>query len=234
MISAKEKKIIKSLQIKKYRQHHQAFLVEGWKSVYEVIQSDWEIIHLFVHDKFSNLCDGVVLKGEEINAISSMSSNTEALAVVRIPSTGTSVYEEMPIFLFDGIQDPGNLGTIVRTADWLGLTNIYCSSDSVDFYNPKTISATKGSFIRIQPHYVDIADFLSIHRENKIWIADMNGKDYRQIRLDKNSVVVFGNESLGVRDDIRKVAADKISIPRKGRAESLNVAISFSIIAASL
>lgn len=234
MISNKEKKYIKSLQIKKYRQQHQAFLVEGWKSVEELLESNYEIELLFVSEKYQNSCNGVVLSSKEINDISSLSNNKDAVAVVKMPTNKIKIKQNQPIFIFDGIQDPGNLGTIVRTADWLGYSNIICSTDSVDFYNPKVISSTKGSFLRVIPLYIDLIEYLKENVGNKIVLADLGGTDYKKSNLDNNSIIVFGGESLGVREDIRQNFKERITIPKRGEAESLNVAMSFGIIASSI
>ena len=234
MISIKIKKYIKSLQIKKYRQQHQAFLVEGWKSVDELLKSDFDVEHLFISEKFSHLCNGDVVDEKDINEVSSLHNNKEAIAVVKIPSEINSIDENQPIFIFEGIQDPGNLGTIIRTADWLGLPNIVCSSNSVDFYNPKVITSTKGSFLRVIPKYADVLDFLNQHENKDVFLADLDGNDYKKTDYANNSIIIFGGESKGISDEIRNLNHQKVSIIKRGEAESLNVAMSFGIIAAKL
>lgn len=231
MISNREKKYIKSLQIKKYRQQHQAFLVEGWKSVAELLDSDLEIELLFVSDKYENLCNGTCVSSKEINTVSSLTNNNEAIAVVKMPEKQIELDSKQPIFVFDGIQDPGNLGTILRTADWLGFTNIVCSTDSVDFYNPKVISSTKGSFLRINPHYLDLESLIKDNNERQILLADLDGEDYKGIKYDDNCIIIFGGESKGVRENVRTIVNSKLTIPKRGEAESLNVAMSFGIVA---
>ena len=234
MISNREKKYIKSLQIKKYRQQHQAFLVEGWKSVAELLDSDLEIELLFISDKYKNLCNGTCVSSKEINTVSSLANNNEAIAVVKMPKKQLELDSKQPIFVFDGIQDPGNLGTILRTADWLGFTNIVCSTDSVDFYNPKVISSTKGSFLRIDPHYIDLESLINDNNERQILLADLDGEDYKDIKYDNNCIIIFGGESKGVRDNLRAIVNNKLTIPKRGEAESLNVAMSFGIVASFL
>ena len=231
MISNRDKKYIKSLQIKKYRQHHQAFLVEGWKSVSELLNSDFTIEYLFVSSKFKDLCNGIVVDEKEIKALSSLVNNNDAIAVAKIPENNDLIVPNQPIFIFDGIQDPGNLGTIVRTADWLGYKNVVCSTDSVDFYNSKVISATKGSFTRLQPIYVDEANFLSNHARKNIYMADLEGVNFKEMKYSNDDIFVFGGESQGIRKNVRNIAFKKISIPKRGGAESLNVAVAFGIIA---
>lgn len=234
MISIRERKYIKSLQIKKYRQQHQAFLVEGWKSVKELINSNFQIELLFVSEKFEDECNGRVVDSREINEVSSLSNNNDAIAVVKIPPQKTQLENNRPFFIFDGIQDPGNLGTIVRTADWMDFPNIICSKDSVDFFNPKVIMASKGSFLRIIPHYKNLKDFIVNNMDKSVFLADLDGKDFRKAELDSNSIVIFGGESKGIRPDIRELVKQKISIPKRGGAESLNVAMSFGIIASNI
>ena len=232
MISIKEKKYIRSLQIKKYRQQHQAFLVEGWKSVKELINSDFVIELLFVSERYQSECEGRIVDSKDIKEVSSLVNNNDAIAVVKIPSKNPFLAENQPIFIFDGIQDPGNLGTIIRTADWLGFKNIICSTDSVDFYNPKVISSTKGSFLRITPQYVDLVDFINQEKDRKVYLADLDGIDYKkEVHIDEG-IIVFGGESKGVRSELREIVNTKISIPKRGGAESLNVAMAFGIIAA--
>ena len=235
MISNRERKYIKSLQIKKYRQQHQAFLVEGWKSVNELIQSNFEIEMLFISERYESQCDGRVVDEKDIKSISSMMNNNEAIAVAKMPHKKASIDQTQPIFIFDSIQDPGNLGTIVRTADWLGFTNVVCSKDSVDFYNSKVISATKGSFLRIQPTYVDLNDFKPLTETGRnVLLAHMEGKSYKDVEIDENTIVIFGNESLGHSETNLEKFKGRITIPKRGEAESLNLAMSFGIIASSI
>lgn len=234
MISIREKKYIKSLQIKKYRQQHQAFLVEGWKSVKELINSDMVIELLFVSEKYQSDCEGRVVESKDIKDVSSLANNNEAIAVVKMPISRKELNGNQPVYIFDGIQDPGNLGTIMRTADWLGFENIVCSTDSVDFYNTKVISSTKGSFTRLTPQYLDLVDFVKNNLDRKIYLADLDGEDYKKVNFNTNDIVIFGGESKGVRSDIRNLIHNKISIPKRGEAESLNVAMAFGIISSSI
>ena len=234
MLSIREKKYIKSLQIKKYRQQHQAFLVEGWKSVEELINSNLEIELLLIAEKFEKECNGRVIDRKEIKAISSLSNNNEAIAVAKMPSEDAKISPNEPVFVFDGIQDPGNLGTIIRTADWLGFKNVICSKDSVDFYNPKVITSTKGSFTRVMPVYLDLEEYFKEEKEGRIYLADLDGEDYKEVKFTSNDHIIFGSESQGIKSELRELMKHKISIPKKGQAESLNVAMSFGIIASSI
>ena len=131
--------------------------------------------------------------------------------------------------ILDGIRDPGNLGTIIRTCDWYGIKNIVCSKDSVDLYNPKVIQSSMGSFSRVNVFYRDLEEFFT---ENDLFVYGtiLNSKDYHDIKFNKKGVLLFGNESKGVSSDLYKYINKKISIYGNGKAESLNLAISSALI----
>ena len=136
------------------------------------------------------------------------------------------------ILMLDGIKDPGNFGTIIRLCDWFNVKNIICSKDTVDLYNPKVIQATMGSISRVNVFYKDLVDIISnLPMETHIYAASMEGKDIKDIIIKKNSILVLGNESVGISNNIRKLITNKIAIRReKDGAESLNVAIAASIM----
>ena len=171
MISKARIKYIKSLQVKKYRKEEQLFLVEGAKSVEELLQSDFVVTWVAATESFqeahSKLLTGSTLEvvttsDEELTDIGTLQSNNGALAVARMKANIAPVArpEEM-ILVLDDIRDPGNLGTIIRTADWYGIKNIVVSEETADFYNPKTISASMGSFCRMNVYYVELNQYLS-------------------------------------------------------------------------
>jgi RNA methyltransferase, TrmH family len=240
MLSNSSSKFIKSLQLKKYRREHSSFFVEGRINVLEVLESNFEVISVLVTSEYvSEVKDylkvGIELievKEADLAKIGTYQSNNFGLAVVRMPDENISNFNNQEWSLaFDDINDPGNLGTIVRTADWFGIKNIYCSMESVDFYNPKVINSTKGSFSRVNVHYVDLEEFL---KDKEVVSAEMNGTNLHQYIWATGGVILMGNESHGVKNSLSKLCKQKITIPRVGGAESLNVAVATSIIIADL
>ncbi len=241
ILSLKWVKFIKSLQVKKYRKLEQCFVVEGSKSTLELLHANYTIrmivgtqaflqqhAALFTNKNFAI----VAVSAEELQKLGSFQTNTTVLAVVEMKPN-------LPVFpaphgltlALDGIQDPGNLGTIIRIADWYGISRIICSEDTVDVYNPKTISATMGSFTRVQVYYTDLAAYLQTYQsELTIYGAFMDGENIHQATVAKNGILVMGNEANGIRDIIQPLVQRQISIPRFGEAESLNVAIATAVL----
>jgi len=167
MLSKAKIKFIKSLQIKKYRKQEQSFIVEGAKSVRELLDSDFEVVTLVGTAGFlstvkpKNHFETIEASESEMDGLGEFQSNDAALAVARTkPNEFFSVNPDEFALLLDDIRDPGNLGTIIRTADWFGVTKIVASAETADFYNPKVISATMGSFTRVKIFYTPLADYL--------------------------------------------------------------------------
>ena len=240
MLSSSSSKFIKSLQLKKYRKEHSCFFVEGRINVLEVLCSDFVVKTVLVTAEYQKEVEKVVQNGVEIivvkindlEKIGTYKSNNFGLAVVEMPNYATIDFSvDSWSLAFDDINDPGNLGTIVRTADWFGIKNIYCSLESVDFYNPKVINSTKGSFTRVKIHYVDLAQFLA---DKHVVSAEMNGRDLYQFEWPKKGVLLMGNESHGVSSALSGLCSSKITIPKLGGAESLNVSIATAIICSDI
>lgn len=240
MLSKAVVKYIKSLQIKKYRSQHQAFVVEGAKSVLELLHTDFELEYVFMTEPFyrqhaNSLSKGLafdVVTEDELVKAGSFSSNNAALAVARmreLPPLQISA-DELVIAL-DDIRDPGNLGTIVRIADWYGIRKIVCSETCADFYNPKVISASMGSFTRVQVHYLDLSEWLQQHTSDfRIYGASLAGENLHALQLKPEGIVVLGNEANGIRPEVAAQVNQFIKIPAFGGAESLNVATATAII----
>jgi RNA methyltransferase, TrmH family len=240
MLSKAIQKYVNSLQIKKYRNQHQAFVVEGAKSVLELLQSDFELQHLFITEDFEREHGNMLGKGiryelvteQELVKAGTFSSNNAALAVAgmrQLPALDFSS-SDFAIAL-DDIRDPGNLGTIIRIADWYGISTIVCSETCADFYNPKTISATMGSFTRVKAYYLDLADWLGkLPDEVAVYGASLDGDNIHSIPLRPQGIVVMGNEANGLRPEVARQVNRLIKIPAFGRAESLNVATATAII----
>jgi RNA methyltransferase, TrmH family len=134
----------------------------------------------------------------------------------------------------DSIRDPGNLGTIVRCADWFGISQVVCSPDSADIYNPKTVQSTMGSIARVKVYYKDLPALLNDSRDTKVHAAALNGKNVKQMKPLEEGVIVIGNESKGINNAIMQLAHEKITIPGYGKAESLNAAVATGIILSHL
>ena len=233
-------KYINSLQIKKYRNQHQAFVVEGGKSVTELLQSDFELQYLFVTEDFyqthaHTLDSGYsyeVVQEQDLVKAGTYASNNAALAVARMrPEAPLKLGTTDFVIALDDVRDPGNLGTIIRIADWYGITTIVCSETCADFYNPKVIAATMGSFTRVQAHYLDLAAWLREQSvTQKVYGASLAGDNLHALHLQPKGIVVLGNEANGIRPEVAAHINTLIKIPAFGKAESLNVATATAII----
>lgn len=239
MITKNQIKYINSLQQKKFRLEHQSFVVEGAKSVIELLKSDFEIELLFVTNAFlaenEALLQNESLKPEivgtdELEKAGSFSSNNAALAVVKTKENVELLVagEEFALIL-DDIRDPGNLGTIIRIADWYGIVKIICSTSTVDVYNPKVINSTMGSFSRISLYYTDLKEFISKQKLN-IYGTLLDGDNIHNTNFTDSGYIIIGNEANGISDEITKLITHKITIPRFGGAESLNAGIATAVV----
>lgn len=236
MISKSQAKFIKSLQLKKQRKIEQLFVVEGEKSVLEVLKSSFRVKYLLGTAKFFekhgeyNHLENYVVTSKILENIGSFKSNDQALAVVEIPESNFTIDKTSQFVLaLDDINDPGNLGTIIRLADWYGIKQILASEDTADLYNSKVISATKGSFTRVNVHYCDLCVELP-KLKRTIYAADMMGKNVHEIQFTKEGVLLMGNEANGISDQLKSLQITNITIPKFGGAESLNVAMATAII----
>jgi len=242
MISRNKQKLIKSLQIKKYRKLHQMFLVEGAINVKELLESDFKIEHLFVTPLFfeenaslikSTLVTFEYADEKELTEAGTLESNNAALAVVKMK-------EEQPlkvnkgefVLLLDEVRDPGNLGTLIRIADWYGISKIICSEQCAEHYNPKVISATKGSFIRVNMYYCDLKNYLEELNISgvKVFGAFLNGENIHKVSFPDTGAILLGNEASGINKELEDFVTNKVTIPRFGGAESLNVAVASAVI----
>lgn len=238
-ITQSQIKHLRSLQLKKYRQKYNQFIVEGTKSVLEFLNSSLVCVGIFAHeqvlenlsiDKFEDIL--YVANTKQMNQLSALKQSSGLMACFEIPETQPVNKQEKLVLALDDIRDPGNLGTIIRTADWFGLNQVVCSLESVDCYNPKVIQSSMGSLSRIAVHYKDLAHLPIDFPNHDLMIADMNGEDYRSVSFDRG-VLVIGNEGHGVSEKILNMAIRRVHIPRVGKAESLNAAVSASIILAN-
>ncbi len=211
-------------------------MVQGAKSVRELLQSDFETMMVVGTSAFlSGLPMGLRAEifessEDELKGIGDFQSNDAGLAVARMkPDEPVRIHEGEWVVALDDIRDPGNLGTIIRTADWYGINLVIASPETADFYNPKVISSTMGSFARVRVHYEDLATFFRSSRR-KIYGAFLDGKNVHSETFKGGGIVLIGNESRGISEELGKLVTDRITIPRFGHAESLNAATATAII----
>jgi TrmH family RNA methyltransferase len=242
MLSKNVLKYLTSLQQKKYRQEYGAFLVEGAKSVLELLASDFEVEMVVATDKFykenTRSLDKQpfrveIAKPDELERGGTLKSNDAALAVVKTKPNDCLYAEEGEyVLVLDDIRDPGNLGTMIRIADWYGIRKMVCSLTTTDWYNPKVVTASKGSFTRVQGFYTDLGAYFEgrLASEVSVYGTFLEGKNIHQITFAKTGYIVMGNESNGIGSEVEQFVTDKITIPRFGEAESLNVGIATAIV----
>jgi len=245
MLSKNTLKYVNALHLKKYRQEYGAFLVEGKKSVLELLASDFEIELLVITDSFykerTALLDKQSFRLEtatpdQLAKTGTLQTNDSAIAVVKTKQNDfLCANPNEYVLVLDDVRDPGNLGTIIRIADWYGIAKIVCSNTTTDWYNPKVIAASKGSFVRVRGYYCDLAHYLAAQKTAPVYGTFMDGHNIHQtIFGNQGGYVVLGNESNGVGRAVEEFITDKITIPRFGGAESLNVAIAAAIVCDNL
>lgn len=239
MIPNKHTKFIKSLQNKKYRAKANAFVVEGVKICAEVLASGWTVQAVYVspraqlHPSLLNRAGQVVHTDERyINAASYFKTNHDCLAVVSMPKAvpcPTTINGW--VLALDGVSDPGNLGAIMRIADWYAFDHIVCSPSCVDAFNPKVLAAAMGSFLRVPCSVASSLPTWLGSLKVPAYAAHMQGQPVHQTQFGHKGVLVMGAESAGLSQEVANLPINKITIPRLGQAESLNVAMATAIIA---
>jgi len=243
MLSKSQISLLKSLQHKKDRIEHGLFLVEGYKSVIEFLNSAYQIEAIYysapLNPKVLKLSQKINLSETSVTGIqkfSSLKTPQEIAALVKIPNWPALNNAQLKgkfSLVLDGIQDPGNMGTIIRTADWFGIHSIVCSEDTVDAYNPKVVQASMGSLSRINVYYVDLPAVLP-KIGLPIFGAVLNGENIYHTNFGAEGLIVLGNESNGLRPEIKKLIGKAVTIPRTGKAESLNVAIAAALFCSEI
>lgn len=245
MLSKNQLKYIRSLKIKKYRQKEGVFLAEGAKIVAELLHTptmfiqqiygtaDWIAQHQTTFKTSKWKIQQVSEK--ELSQISALKTPNQVLAIVSIPKESElqQNFSQQYTFVLDRIQDPGNLGTIIRIADWFGIPTVICSPDCADAYNPKVVQASMGSIFRTAVFYKKLPDFLEKNKDIPVYGALLAGTNLFTISFKKNGFIILGNESKGISPDLLPFIDQKVTIPKYGQAESLNAAISAGIIAAA-
>jgi len=229
-------KTLQSLDKKKFRQKYNLFLVEGNKTIKELNKSIFKIKEIYSLDPDSldlpNMLNVFRINEKELKEISFLKHPKDSVAVCHLPKEQFICKREGINLVLDGIQDPGNMGTIIRLADWFGIEQIICSEDTVDLYNPKVIQASMGSFVRTNIFYTNIEKFLN-DKEIPNYVADMQGENMYKVNFPEKFNLILGNEGNGIRQATRNIVDNTITIPRFGSnktTESLNVAMAASII----
>ena len=243
MLTNKQIKLINSLHSKKGRKENDLFLVEGEKSLQELVKSDFEIEFFVLSETHKQLQNEISEKSsaliymeepEIIQKLSTLVNNQVGFAVVRQKHFSDFTIKDRYTIVLDGIRDPGNLGTIIRICDWYGFKQLILSEDCTEFYNPKVIISTMGSFSRIEFTYVDLNQFFEFHPTISRIGAVLNGQNIHQFKFPEKGFIILGNESNGITENIFSQLDEKITIPAFGKAESLNVGISTAVIADNL
>lgn len=242
MISKQQQKYIQSLHNKKYRTEYGEFLVEGEKALEELLSSDFEVVRLFCSEDFSGRLlpgqrfaahpctkDAVIAPASAIAAVSTFKSNSAGLAIVKQKRLSPPQNFERVTLILDNIHDPGNLGTIIRLADWYGIRHVICSPETVEFYNPKVISSTMGSFTRINVFYTSLPAFIKDFGF-PVYGADLEGTNVHHHHFEEKTGLVIGSESHGISPEVSGLLTARVTIPRLGAAESLNAAMAAGII----
>ncbi|MHA4807650.1 TrmH family RNA methyltransferase [Flavitalea flava] len=246
MLVKSQVKYIQSLGQKKFRDEEGVFIAEGPKIIQELLaNSNTRPRQIFALkgwlEEHAAALSGMAaagiheLKEKELERISSLTTPNQVLAVFEKPVFPSSAGEDGIILLLDGLQDPGNLGTIVRIADWFGIGKVICSMDCADLYNNKTVQSTMASIIRVPVSYGDLEKrILEYDKGLPVFAAALEGKNLYSIGRIEKGMIVIGNESRGIRKELLARIPALITIPRKGQAESLNAAVATGIILSHL
>ncbi|HEX4911500.1 MAG TPA: RNA methyltransferase [Permianibacter sp.] len=240
MLTRNTLKLIKSLQQKKHRREHGLFVVEGGKSVQEVLASEWPVQSVYCTEAYlpqlvpwlqQRALTPVLVKAAELAEMGSYEQNDSALAVLPVPPPLPLVVPDTGYALvLDDIRDPGNLGTILRAADWYGIRQIICSPETAELYNPKVIAASMGSFLRVQLHYTALPAFLASRHGKAIYGAFLDGENVHRLSFADSGLLVIGNEAHGISAAVAAHVTDRVTIPRFGAAESLNAGVATAIL----
>lgn len=246
MLSKNKIKFLNSLKLKKFRDEHQQFIAEGDKLVRDLISGNFQIHEIFATNKWleKNILPKTIIINEiteeELNRISQLSTPNQVLAVAKYQTTEINfneIFNNLTLML-DEIKDPGNMGTIIRIADWFGISNIICSEDTVDTYNPKVVQSTMGSIARVNVYYTNLVELLKKTPENTpVFGTLLTGENIYEQDLSKNGIIIVGNESRGISDDLQQYITHKLLIPSyaqnaDNKAESLNASVATAIICA--
>jgi TrmH family RNA methyltransferase len=233
MLSQLDIKRINALKIKKYRTKYSEFIAEGDKIIKELIDEGLEVVHIYVvndvikHERCETITEN------ELNKLTALQHHHNSLAVFKLPPKKMQISTNEWILLLDDIQDPGNMGTIIRTCDWFGIQKIICSDGCVDAYNPKVVQASMASVGRIQIIEADLEQIITEYKL-PVYGAVLNGKNYNVQSFSEKGFILIGNEGHGINKSLQEKITFPITIPKKGKAESLNAAIATALILGKL
>ena len=234
MLSKNQVKLIQKLHHKKYRNELNLFIVEGKKSINEFLQAGYTPQLLIATEAFTtNVPQHLItpVSKDELRKVSTLQNPDEGLAVFEQPKH-KGILQEGIIVALDNVQDPGNLGTIIRLCDWFGVETLLCNTQTVDCYNPKVVQASMGSLTRVAVHYLNLAAFLTT-TALPVYTMDLEGENLYTATFPKDCILILGNEANGISSEVRALSNEVITIPRFSqhqRTESLNVAMAGAII----
>ncbi len=238
MISKTKLKYIQSLSHKKHREAEAVFIAEGPKLVDELLKSNAPILELYAtrewiddQKKKIDQIEIVEISLSELEKISQLKTPNQVLAIVKkFPIDNNIETKGRIILALDTIQDPGNLGTIIRIADWFGVRQIVCSEESADIYNPKVVQSSMGSIARVKVVYTNLLEWLVRQKDSRIYTTTLDGNSIISVSPISEGIIVIGNESKGVDERILELSDTRLTIPRIGKAESLNAAVATGIV----
>ena len=243
MLSKSQISFIKSLHQKKYRKESGIFIIEGIKSITEFINSNYQLHSIYYTAQFAPLLPKNTaniklfeVNNAELGKISTLQTPQGILALVNIPAKQKLEPKSLQncfSLVLDDVQDPGNFGTIIRTADWFGIKNVICSENTVEAYNPKTVQSTMGSLCRVNLFYTDLNSFLT-DTKVPIFGALLEGNNIYKTDWGNEGLILLGNEGHGINKNLIEKITKPITIPRFGDAESLNVAVSAAIFCSEI
>lgn len=234
MVSKNQIKLISSLHQKKQRIANQLFFAEGVKVIQELLQSNFELEHLYTtQNDFEEVASvkKTLINDSNLKKISALATPNTCLAVFKMPRE-KEIIESGLILALDSIRDPGNLGTILRLCDWFGIRQLVCSKETVDIFNPKVVQATMGSITRVNVNYIDLNAFVA-KTKLPVFGTFMDGTNIYTTNLPQEGIIIMGNEANGISEDLEKLIKNRLTIPRFGdlqKTESLNVATATAII----
>lgn len=241
MVVKSKVKYITSLRQKKQRDEDRVFIAEGPRIINELLnepgiqpQEIFAVREWIRHNSQSASLPVTEIDEVMLSRLSHLTTPNLVLGVFKMPDHGRFDPREKVSLLLENIQDPGNLGSVLRCADWFGISQVVCSRDCVDVYNPKTIQSTMGSIARVKVFYEDLPAIIKEHRSVKVYAATLSGRNINDIAPLEEGMIIIGNESKGISDELLELSSEKITIPKKGRAESLNAAVAAGIILSHL
>lgn len=235
MITKNQIRFVKSLQQKKYRNENRLFVVEGRKNVAEVFASDF-VIQITYVSRLSELPDELAeyeeISSKDMDRISGLKSSPGILSVVEMRDLAWDGSTKGLTIILDNIKDPGNLGTIIRSANWFGVSRVICSKNTVDLWNPKVVQATMGAIFRVPVFYNTLENVVEKMKDNNVptFAAILDGENLYDISFSDNLAIIIGSESHGISPEIIQQASNSVTIPSFGNAESLNASIACAVI----